>query len=135
MKTAQQYLLTSVLLTLPVTLPYTLQGVYHEYRIDLYVELCIERLINDVTPIYCDLNPSYIPKGIAAVVVLSTVFSIPFLPITFPIAYIGAKFWDSWRSLRAFGTPHEGLGQRPLGRAKSPTSTKSSVPDSSDILR
>lgn len=105
MKSAYRYLLMSILLTLPVTLPYTLQGVYHEYRIDLFVELCFERLINDVTPVYCDVNPSYIPRGIAAVFVLSTVFAIPFLPITFPIAYFGARCWDWWRSDCAGGAP------------------------------
>ncbi len=100
MRPAYKYCLISFLATLPITVPFALEGMYYEFRLDLYVEICVQRIFNEIRPIYCAIEPAYVPRAILYVVGMASVFSIPLMPVAFPFVYAGLKFRSWWIARR-----------------------------------
>lgn len=108
MRPAYKYCLMSFLATLPITVPFALKAIYHEYDLDLYVELCFQRLLDGTRPLYCGFKPSYPPRAIVATIAMASVMSVLLMPAAFPIVYGIVKFRSWWIARRNDDAPPTG---------------------------
>lgn len=105
MHPAYKYCLMSFLVTLPITVPFALESIYYEYDIDLYFELCIQRLFDGGRPLYCGFKPSYPPRAVVTLIIMASVMSVPLMPFAFPIVYAAAKSRAWWFARRDDDAP------------------------------
>lgn len=114
MRPAYKYCLMSFLVTLPITIPFAIEGMYYESRLDLYVEICFQRIFNGIRPIYCNFYPSSVPRAITSVIVMASVFSILLMPVAFPIAFGATRLRLWWIARRDGDKSAPGSGAPPV---------------------
>lgn len=87
MKPLPKSCLISFLATLPVSAPVSFLVVAADYRLDLFLEFCVERLFNGAGPVDCGVDPIVIAQAIIFLVILVALISAPLFPFVFLIAY------------------------------------------------